>query len=256
MTAPSDASFSITQASDLEAVKSAGFLAGLEVHLWRVSLTGIIDYVELLYSRLPVSEQMQADRFIFTGDRELYIVSHFALRELLLGYLGIPITELRIDRNKYGKPFIPNGRIRFNLSHSKDHALIAFTVGREVGVDIEHERKGIECLELAKRFFSGSEYEELRNMDAVERVSAFYRCWTRKEAYIKAAGKGLSMPLDSFSVPVKRSCRAHSIEDNSGSLWTLSSLDDLPYPAALVIRGAQCRICSFDFFQHSMVVVT
>src|SRR5258708_6183899 len=193
-------------------------LAFLErkIHLWHVPILNLKQDLGILCCHLQREEQIRAKDFVFADDRERYIASHFALRKILAGYLRVPPLTLGIYNDSYGKPFISNSCIRFNLSHSGDTALVAITRDREIGVDIEQERPGWEVMALAEQFFSHREVTEIKKLPLSEQTTAFFRCWTRKEAYIKAIGRGLSIQLDSFSVPVKESCHSFVIMDTNG----------------------------------------
>ena len=152
---------------------------------------------------LSAEEAAQADRFFFEKDRRLYLVARAMLRTVLSGCLKCDPRGLVFRRNGYGKPFLagPAGSpLQFNLSHSGGLAVCAVTLDHEIGVDVEDRERRVEELELARRFFAPAEAGALEPLPAVVRRDAFFRYWTLKEAYIKARGMGLSMPLESFIV--------------------------------------------------------
>jgi 4'-phosphopantetheinyl transferase len=207
------------------------------VHVWIVDLESSPATAEVL----SPSELARAARFRFARDRRRFIASHAALREILAAYTGILPASLEFIALPHGKPALVSGDLRFNLSHSADLALVALASGAEVGVDIERIRAQLELEAIARRFFSPSETDALLAYPEPERESAFFRCWTRKEAYVKALGGGLTISLASFAV---------SLDPNRAALlsgveapWTLHSLDVHPaYCAALAVAGNPAQI--------------
>jgi 4'-phosphopantetheinyl transferase len=179
-------------------------LAENEVHVWKTSLDLPLRSVEHLRTLLIDEEASRAARFYFERDRKRWIVAHAVLRRLLGSYLAVSPQTPRFTTGEYGKPalsFPQEGRrLRFNLSHSGDLALYAFAYEREVGVDVEQMRANVECAELATHYFSPRECASLRALPAEQQEEAFFLCWSRKEAYIKARGMGLSLGLDQFDV--------------------------------------------------------
>lgn len=154
-----------------------------------------------LLALLDDDERGRASRFRFAGDRARFVAAHAMTRIAIGRATGCPPDALRFTAGPFGKPRLAESAIdvRFNLSHAGDRALLALTRGREVGIDIE-EHRPLDVLDLAARFFAVDEIHALEALPASEREEAFYRCWTRKEAFIKALGLGLSLPLDCFSV--------------------------------------------------------
>ena len=153
--------------------------------------------LEALHAILSPEERERAARFHFPEHQKHFIGCRGILREILSGFLEIPPARLRFTYNAYGKPAVEDATLRFNVSHSGGWAMFAVTRAREVGIDIEriNERTAIEL--IPERFFSPWETAQLRGLPQGQRTEAFFRCWTRKEAYIKACGLGLSLPLDS-----------------------------------------------------------
>jgi 4'-phosphopantetheinyl transferase len=177
-----------------------------EVHVWRAELARPPVEVEALKGLLSEDELRRAGRFHFQHDRSNFIIARGTLREILSLYAGRPPKLLQFGYNAFGKPELIGApcetRVRFNLSHAGGLALYAVAAGREVGVDIEVMREGVPCEELASSFFSRREAAALSALPVGDRTHAFFECWARKEAYIKARGVGLSLPLDSFEVAV------------------------------------------------------
>lgn len=215
-----------------------------QVHIW----TLIPESVEIAaYAGLLSAEEMErARRFRFASLFERFVCDHARLRLLLSGYLAQEPQTLRFVENAQGKPRIhdPGCRLRFNMSHTKGLTLMAFCLDAEIGVDVEKLRVIDDCEQLAAMNFSSAESIALQAQPESERNAAFLRCWTRKEAYIKARGEGLSLPLDGFSVTLGKDERAsltHCAWDmNEPARWMLEDLQSLPgYVGALAIeRGA------------------
>jgi len=183
---------------------------------------------------LDSQERERARRFAFERDRQRFVAAHARVRRTLAAYLNRPPESVRFSASRYGKPQIANPPIdlRFNLSHAGNVALLAVALSREVGIDIEQERP-IEVLPLAQRFFSKSEFNALCNLPATERQPAFFRCWTRKEAFIKALGAGLFFALDDFEVSIQEAesdqlLRACAVAPDELLRWRIRSV---PAPA-------------------------
>jgi 4'-phosphopantetheinyl transferase len=225
-------------------------LNGEEVHVWRAALARTPREVEALKALLSDDELLRAERFHFRRDRESFIVARGTLREILSLYTGTPPKLLEFSYNAFGKPKLTGAhaetRIRFNLSHAGGLALYALAAGREVGVDIEFVREDVPCEDLAASFFSRREVAALLALPACERRRAFFDCWTRKEAYIKARGKGLSLPLDSFDVslaPGEPASLLWTREESEAAGWTLRELTtEGGYRAAVAVEGCGSRL--------------
>lgn len=219
-------------------------IEGDDVHVWRVTLDRPQSSVREFFYTLAPDERERAGRFYFQKDRDHFIVARAILRAILGRYLGLEAAEVRFEYSSYGKPFVTNKGcedIRFNLSHSHGLALVAVTRGCELGIDVEGIRaEGID-FRLAEQFFSAAEVAALRSLPASRQVEAFFNCWTRKEAYIKARGEGLSMPLDRFEVSITPGEPAALLRTASDAgevaRW---SMIDLPvgadFKAALVVE--------------------
>jgi geranylgeranyl reductase family protein len=223
-----------------------------EVHVWRVPLDFRADRTPALRAVLDAEELARANRFVFARHRGRYIAAHGIVRELLGRYLGRASAALRFERAPHGKPYVVGARdrwgrpIRFSLSHSGDAALIAVSVDREVGVDLEAVRER-DVLGIARHFFSEVEVTALRRLPRHQQLTAFYRCWTCKEAYLKACGTGLAMRLDSFDVTFEpgarpRLARSERAPDEP-SRWTITDLEPSgDFAGALVAAGEPDRV--------------
>lgn len=218
-----------------------------EVHVWGAFLTREAAEVSALRGLLSADELARADAFHFERDRSHFVAARATLRLIIGRYLKAPPAGLRFVYNAYGKPALGEDAgplpLRFNLSHAGGVALYAFAAGREVGIDVEQEREDMDCLGLAEHFFSRGERDALGALPHEEQTRAFFECWARKEAYIKARGGGLSIPLDSFDVSLAPGepvalLRTHD-DPQEVTRWTLRELAPLPsYAAAVAAEGA------------------
>ena len=218
-----------------------------EVHVWRADRD--VGTVALLRLRetLSADEQKRAERFFSPVDRARYLAGHGILRALLARYLGTPAGDLRFCRQARGKPALAPGSggegLRFNLSHSQRLALFAFALRREVGIDLEYVRPSPTDDRLAERFFSTQEVTALRALPERAQTEAFFHCWTRKEAYIKARGGGLSIGLTSFAVSLAPGQLTNLLitrhGDPEAGRWSLRALaPGGGYVAAIAAEGA------------------
>lgn len=217
-----------------------------EVHVWRAPLNYHDGRLERLHATLAPDERARAKRFHFERDRRHFIAARGSLREILSRYMGLSPDSLRFGYTSYGKPHLSagcdGGGLCFNVSHSGELALYAVSRQREVGVDIERFRTDIEHREIAAQFFSKQEIMALSALPARLQAEAFFLCWSRKEAYIKGIGEGLSLPLDSFDVSLTPGSPASLLavrgDVREAARWTLCALEPGPgYHAALVAEG-------------------
>lgn len=213
-----------------------------EVHVWRASLQRPPQVLARMRGLLAGDEQERAERFRFERDRSRYIVGRALLRELLGRYLSIAPEELEFEYGEFGKPALRSGPW-FNLSHSGSLALYAFSNDSEIGVDIELDDAGFSSERIAERFFSPPEVSVLRALPPDAQPSAFLACWTRKEAFIKARGDGLSLALDSFDVTLSPDVPAALVRTawcgEEPGQWSMEDLSDSKagYVAAVAMRG-------------------
>jgi 4'-phosphopantetheinyl transferase len=219
-----------------------------EVHVWHAHLEEHDpDSLKLL---LTEDEIARADRFHFAKDRNHFVVARGLLRKLLGRYVGVSAADLRFAYADKGKPALakPQGSLlHFNLAHSHGRAIYAFSIGRELGVDLELKRKGFTGDQIAERFFSPAEVALLATVPVKLKQQAFFDCWTRKEAYIKARGDGLSMPLDEFDVSFAPGAEAALLgnhkEPTEVARWTMRAIPAPDgYAAALVVSGRDFRV--------------
>jgi 4'-phosphopantetheinyl transferase len=226
-----------------------------EVHIWRVPL--LRDAAELLQLRgiLSPEETGRADRFHFERDRNAFIATRGSLRQLLARYLKRSPAELAFDYGAYGKPKLRQNSlepsVQFNVSHSNNLALMAFSLERRLGIDVEFVRLDIATEEIAERYFSEQEVAELQSLPASLRAEGFFLCWTRKEAYVKAIGDGLQIPLKSFHVSVTPS-QPERLESTDGAQWRLRSLRvDAGFAGAVVAEGRDWDLQYWDWIPNS-----
>lgn len=227
-----------------------GILPDGEVHVWQVDQFAWEKETGALFELLDSEERERAARFKFPEPRNQFVISRALLRQCLGRYLHIEAREVRFRTSANGKPELgdPHNELRFNLSHTQGVTAFAVTRNRQVGIDVERIRQDTNALQLAERFFSAQEVDWLRSQSASEHVAAFFSCWTAKEAYIKAHGQGLSMPLSSFGVlPVAGAGSALQLsvyddpqESRRWSIWELNLGQTLR--AALAVEGAGCRV--------------
>jgi 4'-phosphopantetheinyl transferase len=222
-----------------------------EVHVWIASLDRRPSDLEFFESTLAEDEIKRANRFYFQNDRERFVAGRGLLRVILSAYVGLPRNEIIFTYGSRGKPELRrqegNKTIEFNLAHSAGTAIYAVTRDRAVGVDIESSRSDFPVDEVAKNFFSSSELAALQALPRKLRVEAFFKCWTRKEAFIKALGDGLSCPLADFDVSLVPGEPAQLLNvgwaPEETSRWCIKDIDAVPgFSAAMVFSGPQCRM--------------
>jgi 4'-phosphopantetheinyl transferase len=227
-----------------------------EIHVWSVRLDPPAEQVERLGRCLSSDEWERANRFRFDKHRRQYVVGRGALRTLLASYLGTRPELVKFSYGPRGKPFLDpslaKDGLQFNLSNSDELALVGFVLGREIGVDVEYLRKMPDCEQISERFFSESERTVLRSIPFPAKEEAFFNCWTRKEAYIKAVGEGLSMPLDRFDVAFAPGEPARLLatrgDEAEAARWSMLELHPAPgYVGALAVEGDGWRPVLFDW---------
>lgn len=222
-----------------------------DAHVWIVALDRNAEAVERSRALLAADELDRADRFQFAHHATRWTLARATLRAILGESLGVQPRDVRFVYGERGKPelagpFARSG-LRFNLSHSAGLALCALTRERRIGVDIEYVRPLADLEQIADRTFAPREREGIRRLAPELRHEAFFNCWTRKEAYVKAIGEGLAHPLDRFSVSLAPGApaRLERVDDDpaEAEAWTLEALVPSPgYTAAVIVEGHPERI--------------
>jgi len=235
---------------------SAAALSTDLVHVWCAELDQSDLVLEKLFKWLTPDEIDRAARFRFHRHGSRFIASRGILRAILAQYLGLHARDLHFEYTPYGKPSLvavsESTPLQFNLSHAGGLALYAVACDRPVGIDIEVVRPDVDLDLLAKRFFSPQEQAELFALPIQVRTEAFFRCWVRKEAYIKGCGEGLSLALNTFSVSVANNTAELSEVINPVDLlrWSLHDVAVSPgYIAAVAAPGWNWQYISFEWLR-------
>jgi 4'-phosphopantetheinyl transferase len=225
-----------------------------EVHVWSAALTVGQDQLRRMAMLLDASERHRAGRYVHIRSREQYVIARGVLRILLGRYLDVAPTTVRFASGPQGKPLLVSGgrELHFNVSHSEGMALIAVTRRSQVGVDVERIRPCETYLDMADRFFTPGEAAALRSLPTDRSEEAFFHVWTRKEAFLKALGLGLSHGLERFEVSVLPNDppRIKHIDGDpcAGAKWSLTHLTPAPgYVGALAVEGQGHRLCCWNW---------
>ena len=219
-------------------------LAADEVHVWMAVRPATADAASGFEPLLSPEERDRAARFHFERDRTAFVAARGRLRQLLGRYLQSAPEKIQFITNAHGKPELPApAPLQFNLSHSGDLAVFAFTRAGRVGVDVEQARPGVANDAVAERFFAPGEVKALRALPVAAQAAAFLACWTRKEAFVKAHGAGLSFGLETFEVSVDGPARLLHVQGDDVARWTLH---DLPPAAgctgAVAVAAPRCGL--------------
>jgi 4'-phosphopantetheinyl transferase len=222
-------------------------LANDEIHIWCTSLDQPVSFVEKLVCTLSIDERARAEGFYFEQDRIRFIVRHGILRMILGYYLGVEAGELRFFYGRNGKPRLADtfgkDTILFSMSSSKELGLYGFTRNCEIGVDVERVRDIPEMDQIVDRIFSEREAQVYRALPEHLKREALFACWTRKEAFVKATGDGLSQPLDKFELTVDpgESARLLAIDGDQKSArqWSIHGLKPASEFAAAIAGEAR-----------------
>ena len=222
-----------------------------DVHVWRVEIEVEFPRIPQFWSVLAKEERERANRFYFSPDRDRFIVCRGLLRHFIAEYLHVDPVLITLQSKPHGKPYLAGGcteaDLRFNISHSHDRALFAFSKGLELGVDIEWIDIKPAEEQIAERFFSPEEVSALRTLPAAQQTEAFFLCWTRKEAFVKARGEGLSIPLDQFAVSLEPGRPASLLwvqgNPHETQKWSIRNLNPgAGYAGALVVESGELEV--------------
>jgi len=221
-----------------------------DLHIWRVALEVRSESLTRHSTVLSADELARADRYVFARDRQHFIVARATLRLLLGKYLCTSPSSMHFEVGPYGKPFLIEefqpSKVKFNVSHAYGVALFAFTISGECGIDVEKIRPEFATREVAKNYFSAQEITELDALSPSLFATGFFQCWTRKEAYLKARGAGLQVPLDSFAVTAtpERPLELFSCDSSRWSIYSFQPFQD--FVAAVVAERLEWTLSFYD----------
>ena len=227
-----------------------------DVQVWRIYLDLPASEIDDMKGVLSAEEKTRAARFVFDKHRARFIAGRASLRRILGRYLGRAPERLEFGYGHRGKPYLkndpPGNPLRFNLSHSSELALLAVVGSRDIGVDVERVRAVQYHLKIAGRFFSPGEVAVIRSLPPEVQFEAFFNCWTRKEAYIKALGDGLAYPLDAFEVSLAPGAPAAllSVRDDpeASSKWFLQAMAPARgFVGAVALKGKGYRMTFWEW---------
>jgi 4'-phosphopantetheinyl transferase len=234
-----------------------------DVHVWRIDITAFESKQTRLLARLSADEQQRAERMRIEEKKLQYIVGRAALRNILASYLDTTYDKISFDYGPQKKPTIanqdsrpPDQRIEFNLSHSGKIVLIALTRNKPIGIDIEYKETDRADEKIAQRYFSSEECRALSKLEAADRIDGFYRCWTSKEAFVKALGDGLTFPLDAFDVALtdqQRRILAIRNAQEKPEAWSLKAFDaEHEYEATCAVKGVAINWSQYAWNPNSI----
>ncbi len=209
------------------------------IEVWNIYLPDHRNDTALCRSLLTGAELERAAKFLKPSDAEGFILCRGLLRRILADCLSVEPSELHFNRNAQGKPFLEDGGLEFNVSHSRERLLIAVTAGRAVGVDIEFRRGGLNMEAIAQRWFAPEEQAFFKSLQ--DPAAGFFEIWSKKEAYVKALGAGIYTDLNTFSVPVNETPFFPTI--GIDGRWFFQTLEiDTHYAATVVSEAPPVRV--------------
>jgi 4'-phosphopantetheinyl transferase len=231
-----------------------------DVHIWLADLELSGEKLEYFKLILSSDESIRASKFHFEKDRKRYAIARGALRIILSKYLNIPEKDIHISNTKFGRPYVDEKHeitwLNFNLSHSNMLAIYAVTRSRDIGIDIEYVRQMEDANGIVQRFFSEEEISLFNSMPEDGKTWAFFKLWTRKEAYIKALGLGLQMPLNEFTAVSTLEEEQFLLENsNAKKNYLIKSLSLNPdYAGALAIESDEHMSFNFTINQLDILM--
>lgn len=230
------------------------------IDIWRVPLDLPSAQIDKYHAVLSGDELERCDKFKSAKRRREFIIGRGALRTLIGQCLKLDPSALNIVYSEHQKPClpeaVPGAPATFNLTHSHDLALIALTLERDIGIDIEYLRADVDFRKLARRFFSKQEVQSLESCTDARLTAAFFACWTRKEALLKALGKGIAFGLKEFSVSVDPLDREVDLlthwDQAEASRWSILNMKPGPdYAAAVAASGGTFKLRLWDLSSHT-----
>lgn len=226
---------------------SSPTLGNVEVHLWRIDLSDSHEDLTLLMDVLSFDEKERAGRFVFSRDRDRFVVCRAALRKILAGYLDVPARDVRFANERFGKPrLLSDEDLRFNVSHSRNLGLIAVSRGREIGIDVEYVDADFDCSSTAASVLLPEDLDRIKGMAGTEQANIFFSGWTRKEAFLKAMGDGLSSSdeLQEAAITFGEDGGVYRYATGTGIRdWSMVTFDiEREFKAALVVEGDEYSI--------------
>lgn len=239
------------QDADREAITQLSNIRDKAVHVWAIDLVGLAEKYQLLYSFLSSDERSRASSFLVESAHRQYVLTRGALRSILSLYVARAPEMVTIEYGDHGKPYYPhrlnNLDLQFNISHSADMALCAMSRGAQVGIDIEKISSKESLSDLSNMIFTR---EERRVMAYLKQdwLESFFECWTYKEAYVKAVGRGLSLDPKDFDVSDVFISQGGTLVDREDRSWCFVRLpirDD--YRASLVVEARIDRVILHQF---------
>ncbi len=224
-------------------------------HVWILNVKSEIANLRVFNEVLCQDEKTKADKFRFNKDKNVSIITRGTLRILLGKYLKTSPKTLSFEYGEYGKPeLVDNQNLKFNVSHSKDLIVIGVVKNSNIGIDVEYIKRDFDVMDIVDNYFSKKEIEDIHNIPNKLKTEAFFRGWTRKEAFIKANAKGLSFPLDSFSVSIDSDEKAQLYEtiwnSHEKDNWKIIPFKTLPeYKATVVLSES---VNSIEFYEFNL----
>jgi len=220
------------------------------LHVWRLELNGDSSFDAHRRSILSSDELARASRFHFPVHANRFITGRMAIRTILGAYLAVSPGDLAFEQTQYGRPFLSAAlnplMLSFNLSHSQDLGVFAISSHKCLGIDVEAIRADFGGEDVAESHFAPAEFQELVSLPEAQRPQAFFNCWTRKEAYVKALGAGLQIPLDSFEVSLRPGEPARFLRGAS-TAWRLVSFSPArDFQGAVAYEGVPADAQFFD----------
>lgn len=220
-----------------------------EVHVWHMELAAPGHVVVRARRLLAPDEMERAIRFRDGPLRDAFVLARAGLRAVLARYAGVAASRIEFELGAAGKPSLRlvSSILRFNVSHTSAIAAYAVTLDASVGVDVERMRSRPDYLALAERFFCTEECADLRQLPDAQREAGFYECWVRKEAFVKAVGLGLTLPLDSFRVTLRPedppAVRVPAGGPGASGIWTMHAYRPVPdHAGAVAWQGGYRRV--------------